>query len=318
MSLTNILLALLLSQAFLQVYSQQQNKYEGTFAGESVCPGQFSMVNVNNDFQSVEQSAIVKAVADSFSIATSSVDSAQSEAAAVSKLVLEVTARAVATVDARIHSPKPGCWSIAYGEAEARAIATSVVDAISEGIAQAAGPDVAAFAFASAETRQRSVADAIASVAILLAAGDGSGTKSGSGTAVAEAKAIAINCALAYAYSAVFEGSEAEVTAIAEAGCLAPPALPGPIGIRSLGYICDCYGEGQETPAGCGQWGGYDNICYVSASCFCAQTSEMYPSYKWRYCGDTLDTMKNWLGKQDKDNNILPFEGANGYCPYED
>eukprot|EP01025_Chloroclados_australasicus_P069427 TRINITY_DN97_c0_g1_i3.p1 TRINITY_DN97_c0_g1~~TRINITY_DN97_c0_g1_i3.p1 ORF type:complete len:318 (+),score=42.08 TRINITY_DN97_c0_g1_i3:390-1343(+) len=317
MSLTNILLALLLSQAFLQVYSQQQNKYEGTFAGESVCPGQFSMVNVNNDFQSVEQSAIVKAVADSFSIATSSVDSAQSEAAAVSKLVLEVTARAVATVDARIHSPKPGCWSIAYGEAEARAIATSVVDAISEGIAQAAGPDVAAFAFASAETRQRSVADAIASVAILLAAGDGSGTKSGSGTAVAEAKAIAINCALAYAYSAVFEGSEAEVTAIAEAGCPAPPALPAST-TRQLLPTCDCYGEGQETPAGCGQWGGYDNICYVSASCSCAQMSELYPSYKWRYCGDTLNTMKNWLGKYDKDNNILPFKGANGYCPEED
>eukprot|EP01025_Chloroclados_australasicus_P033134 TRINITY_DN3372_c0_g1_i1.p1 TRINITY_DN3372_c0_g1~~TRINITY_DN3372_c0_g1_i1.p1 ORF type:complete len:315 (+),score=44.40 TRINITY_DN3372_c0_g1_i1:135-1079(+) len=292
------------------------SKYEGTFAGESICPGQFATVNVNDAYASIEASAIVQAVAESFAIAADSVSSATSEAASVARLVLTVTARAVATVDARINSPKPGCWSIAYGEAEARAVATAVVDAIAEGISQAAGPDVAAFAFSSAESRQRSVADAVASVAILLAKGDGSGFLSASGTAVAEAKATAVNCALAYAYSAVFEGTQADVEAIAEAGCPEPPPLPKDSGSRGVSP-CGCYGEGSSTPAGCGSWSGYDEICYVSPACSCALSSDQYPGNKWRFCGGSLDIMKSYLAKYDKDNNIFPYGGENGYCPNE-
>eukprot|EP01025_Chloroclados_australasicus_P069510 TRINITY_DN9823_c0_g1_i1.p1 TRINITY_DN9823_c0_g1~~TRINITY_DN9823_c0_g1_i1.p1 ORF type:complete len:476 (+),score=41.34 TRINITY_DN9823_c0_g1_i1:2-1429(+) len=289
---------------------------ELTFVGESLqCGGIFAQVEVKDDFQEVNQQEIITAVAQSFAIVEDDSGNAIAAAQSTAEKVLEVTAEAVATIDAKINSPAVGCWAIAFGRAEAVAIATAVVEAIAEGITQAVGEQVSADAFARAEDKQQSVAEAIATVALLLVQGDGSGEQTGSGRAVATAKAVAVNCALAQAYAQVIDGTEAEIVALVNAGCpeedrttVAPS--------RSPGFACECVGNERGFPRDCGPWGGANNICFVNNpnSCQCSVASTLYDGQSWRFCGSTLKDMKTYLSFSDSQNNITQTQSGYGYC----
>eukprot|EP01025_Chloroclados_australasicus_P053079 TRINITY_DN620_c0_g1_i1.p1 TRINITY_DN620_c0_g1~~TRINITY_DN620_c0_g1_i1.p1 ORF type:complete len:440 (-),score=74.11 TRINITY_DN620_c0_g1_i1:225-1544(-) len=287
-----------------------------TFVGESSeCEGVFAQIEVKDDFQAVDETVIIGAIAESFAIVGNDSESAIAAAESTAVKVLEVTAEAVATIDAKINSPAAGCWALAFGRAEAVAIATAVVDAIAEGITQAAGEQVAAEAFAQAEAREFSVNESIATIALLLVEGDGQGERTKSGRAVATAKAVAVNCAIAQAYAQVIEGNDALIVAIVNAGCPEEDRTGDAIS-RSGSVACECVGNERGFPRDCGEWGGADKICYVNMpdKCACAVASAQYPGQKWRFCGSTLETMQTYLYVQDRDNDINRTESGFGYC----
>eukprot|EP01025_Chloroclados_australasicus_P013434 TRINITY_DN1632_c0_g1_i2.p1 TRINITY_DN1632_c0_g1~~TRINITY_DN1632_c0_g1_i2.p1 ORF type:complete len:513 (+),score=63.52 TRINITY_DN1632_c0_g1_i2:718-2256(+) len=297
------------------------DKIEVTFSGEDVnCNGLLASVVVSNAVAEVNAEEIVTAVAESFAEVINE-GSAIAAAEATSTKVLEVTAEAVATIDAKVNSPYPGCWAIAFGRAQAVAIASAVVTAIAEGIAQGVGQgvdgsQVAADAFARAEDTQESVAQAVATVALLLVRGDGSGEATGQATAIAQAKAVAINCALAQAYAEVLDGTQAEAAAIVEAGCPVQPAAAIVPASRSTVDPCECVGSSDVTPNNCAAWGGAQNICYVTdpEGCTCAMRSTEFDGQKWRFCRSALEKMQGYLTVDNSTNDIAATPSGYGYC----
>eukprot|EP01024_Parvocaulis_polyphysoides_P022447 TRINITY_DN20783_c0_g1_i1.p1 TRINITY_DN20783_c0_g1~~TRINITY_DN20783_c0_g1_i1.p1 ORF type:complete len:340 (-),score=52.55 TRINITY_DN20783_c0_g1_i1:162-1181(-) len=253
----------------------------------------------------------------------SGVVKAVSEAVAESafgKLVLEVVARAVAQVKADINSPSPGCWAIAFGKAEAIAIAKATITGVSQGFAGVLTGDTLLKAQAAVSNVEQDIEVAIERVALRLEDGSGGGRDSKTKTAVAEARAVAINCAIAQAFAGIADGvSEAEV--LVQVGC--PSDLPTAAFIApamlEVPSDCNCLQvSSQGAPSLCGKWGDQqngDNICYVPSSCMCAQDSLQYSGLKWRYCSNTLQTMKNWLDFEDDTNEISIRQGEFGYCP---
>eukprot|EP01023_Acetabularia_acetabulum_P054766 TRINITY_DN621_c1_g1_i10.p1 TRINITY_DN621_c1_g1~~TRINITY_DN621_c1_g1_i10.p1 ORF type:complete len:326 (-),score=89.28 TRINITY_DN621_c1_g1_i10:249-1226(-) len=303
-----------------------EKKIESTFVGEVVdCFGTSVSVVVDDAFVQVDDSALVEAIAQSVATAQTSKDSAVAEATSIGRKILEVTAKATGKVTADINSPAPGCWAIGFGRAQAVAIATAVVDAIASAFSAALSPEVFTSAIAKTKTREQDIQQAVQQVVLLLAAGDGRGKDFKQAEVTVIAKAQAINCALAEAYGEIFQGTQAEASAIAIAGCPQGRAetLPGliPRAVGSQLEACACVSKSFErlTPAGCGIWGGADSICYVKdpSLCWCAQSSSILSGEKWRFCDASLADMKKLLNFDDLPNDIIKTGEGFGYCPLQ-
>eukprot|EP01025_Chloroclados_australasicus_P013002 TRINITY_DN16202_c1_g1_i4.p1 TRINITY_DN16202_c1_g1~~TRINITY_DN16202_c1_g1_i4.p1 ORF type:complete len:398 (-),score=29.91 TRINITY_DN16202_c1_g1_i4:466-1659(-) len=310
---------LLVGFVVVTVRGQAGKQFQGTFSGESgTCDGIYTKMNISDSTAEFDRIGIVQSVANSFMLAKTGVDNAQAEALSIGKLVVQAVTQAIADIDAEINSPNPGCWAIAYGETDAASVTSTVTEAIFEGISLATNQDVAATALEYAQLRGQNITDTVASVVLLLASGDGSGIRTAQTSTTDEMKAIQIGCVLAYAYAEVFNETETEATEIVEGVC--PTVSVSPLATIDTGsgsHSCACLKRKGTVPAGCGSWGGHDNICYVQAPhlCSCAQSSLVYSGQKWRYCGPTLEKMMSWLSIEDGKNDIQQHQGSYGYCP---
>eukprot|EP01024_Parvocaulis_polyphysoides_P049063 TRINITY_DN471_c4_g2_i1.p1 TRINITY_DN471_c4_g2~~TRINITY_DN471_c4_g2_i1.p1 ORF type:complete len:324 (-),score=75.28 TRINITY_DN471_c4_g2_i1:581-1552(-) len=302
------------------VQGQPSGKVEQVFVGErDNCRGLSAKIDVQNAFAEVNGEEIVRVVAEAFANALEDVEVAKAEATSIGVKVLTVTAEAVANIKADINTPNQGCWAVTYGKAEARALATAVVEAVAEGVGFALSPDATALAFATASTKAESIEEAVASVALLLARGDGTGSHSQSASATATAKATAVNCAIAHAFAEAYKDNQASAEVIVQAGCpFSVQPFASNVAKANLETPCACLSvERSGAPAGCGALGGADQICYVQdpSRCSCGQKSVVHRGQVWRFCGKTLSIMKSQMDFDDESNDITRVEGNFGYCP---
>eukprot|EP01024_Parvocaulis_polyphysoides_P020412 TRINITY_DN19549_c0_g1_i1.p1 TRINITY_DN19549_c0_g1~~TRINITY_DN19549_c0_g1_i1.p1 ORF type:complete len:315 (-),score=59.96 TRINITY_DN19549_c0_g1_i1:271-1215(-) len=278
-------------------------KYEGVFLGEGInCAGTSSKVITSPQTVVVQEEAIVRAVGEAIAEGVSEVEAQPEEWAVTSaaekssKKILEAVAEAAAQVQAEINSPNAGCWAIGYGRAEAVAIADVTVTAISEAFAKAGEESQVRV---NSESVENDVQSEIKEVVMRLQDGRGGGFQSITKKVTASVKATAVNCALARAFAQIVE-EKTQAIVQASAGCqvLEPFRIPPDF----IG--CECVRQNDfGAPNLCGQYGDKENgdyICYTSSNCFCSQQSLRYPQLKWRYCGATFDTMKQWLNAEDK------------------
>eukprot|EP01026_Neomeris_dumetosa_P007767 TRINITY_DN1240_c0_g1_i11.p1 TRINITY_DN1240_c0_g1~~TRINITY_DN1240_c0_g1_i11.p1 ORF type:complete len:421 (-),score=82.76 TRINITY_DN1240_c0_g1_i11:400-1662(-) len=303
----------------------EENFVERVFKGEGVnCDGTFAQVAVSSEQVVRTEEEVVSAVAEAVASAADIVDSPESAVAAAesaSEAIVEVVAQATASVAAAINSPAPTCWAIAFGKAEAVAIANATVTAISQGVAQAIGGDDELLAEVEtvAQSVSNNVTTSVEQIALLLLDGSGQGKQSERKDVTAIAKATSINCALARVFARIVDG-EAETIVLTTAGCLEPPtALPAEV-VAVDG--CECLEEAWgPLPAGCGQWGDRENgdyICYVKDPdmCDCDWGTDRFPGVNaaWRYCGPTLRTMQTYMNFDDVDNEILSTPSGFAFC----
>eukprot|EP01023_Acetabularia_acetabulum_P034299 TRINITY_DN321_c2_g1_i1.p1 TRINITY_DN321_c2_g1~~TRINITY_DN321_c2_g1_i1.p1 ORF type:complete len:354 (+),score=71.44 TRINITY_DN321_c2_g1_i1:759-1820(+) len=305
---------------------QDIGKFEGVFLGEGlgICEGTSAIVEINEERVVKSEQDVIEAVSKAITeeiqqvVTNSDTDTVLAAAETSSKKILQVIATAVASVSGSINSPSEGCWGIAYGQAEATAIANATVSAIAEAFAAVNTQDASAEVFASSV--QQDIQAVVEEVALLIADGSGGGEIHDSRTVVANATAQAINCALAKALGGIIDG-EAQAIVLAATSCeitgfgriVRPPPQP-----EMFTVGCPCISlSSLGAPAACGQWGETaDYICYVKSGfmCPCAVPSKRFDGLHWRYCGPTLKMMQQWLGLKDDQHEIQPLPSASAYC----
>eukprot|EP01026_Neomeris_dumetosa_P019231 TRINITY_DN17739_c0_g1_i12.p1 TRINITY_DN17739_c0_g1~~TRINITY_DN17739_c0_g1_i12.p1 ORF type:complete len:471 (-),score=69.56 TRINITY_DN17739_c0_g1_i12:574-1800(-) len=298
-----------------------ESKFEGVFKGEGIgCDATSANVLITNDFVVESKEGVVEAVREAIALSAQEIIDSPTEDTVIVKayeftrLILEVVAKAEAYVKIDINSPQPGCWAIGFGKAEAVAIAEATITGVAQGFAAVLNGDKLRKVQDAVNNVEQDIQVAIEKVALRLEDGSGGGIQSQTKTAIAEAKAVAINCAIAQAFAGIADVVSEAV--LVQVGCDEPvPALARFVEDTD----CTCVQTtSQGVPSQCGKWGDEqngDNICYVNSSCSCGQDSLKYSDVKWRYCGDTLGTMKNWLDIEDIDNEIYSKFGEYGYCP---
>eukprot|EP01025_Chloroclados_australasicus_P013180 TRINITY_DN16254_c0_g1_i1.p1 TRINITY_DN16254_c0_g1~~TRINITY_DN16254_c0_g1_i1.p1 ORF type:complete len:454 (-),score=64.26 TRINITY_DN16254_c0_g1_i1:365-1693(-) len=303
----------------------QENFFEGVFKGEGVnCDGTFARVFVSSEQVVRTEEGVVTAVSEAIAQNTGSVTDVPTAVAAAqdsAQLIVEVVSEAAATVTGFINSPAPTCWAIAFGKAQAVAIANATVTAIAQGIARALeGEEVLAQVETVVQSETSDIAISVETIALLLADGSGGGFQFESKSARAVARARAINCALARAFAQLVEDGEDEAIVLTAAGCdevpIPEPELPPVDG-------CECMDESMgQVPGGCGKWGDIENgdtICYVKDpdNCPCAWATDRYENSGayWRYCGPTLEAMQGFLNFEDTSgNDIIGVPSGSAFC----
>eukprot|EP01024_Parvocaulis_polyphysoides_P073852 TRINITY_DN952_c1_g1_i6.p1 TRINITY_DN952_c1_g1~~TRINITY_DN952_c1_g1_i6.p1 ORF type:complete len:449 (-),score=42.92 TRINITY_DN952_c1_g1_i6:1687-3033(-) len=292
-------------------------KYEGVFLGEGInCGGTSAKVVTTPRTVTVSNETIVSVVANAIAEAVSEVEGDPTEltvnraAQESSRKILQVVAKAVAEVSIEINSPNPGCWAIGYGRAKAVAIAEATVTAIASALAKA-GDGV--LVQVDIEITTNDVQEEIKEIVLRVYRGWGGGFRSESKKVTSYAKATAVSCALARAFAQIVK-QKYQAIVLVQDKCFSSHSDRGYYDYRG----CECVWQNSHgAPNLCGQFGDEENgdyICYTSQECFCAIKSERYPQLKWRYCGSTLDTMKQWLNVEDSKNEITFADDGNGYC----
>eukprot|EP01024_Parvocaulis_polyphysoides_P073849 TRINITY_DN952_c1_g1_i2.p1 TRINITY_DN952_c1_g1~~TRINITY_DN952_c1_g1_i2.p1 ORF type:complete len:425 (-),score=52.01 TRINITY_DN952_c1_g1_i2:64-1338(-) len=295
-------------------------KYEGVFLGEGInCGGTSAKVVTTPRTVTVSNETIVSVVANAIAEAVSEVEGDPTEltvnraAQESSRKILQVVAKAVAEVSIEINSPNPGCWAIGYGRAKAVAIAEATVTAIASALAKA-GDGV--LVQVDIEITTNDVQEEIKEIVLRVYRGWGGGFRSESKKVTSYAKATAVSCALARAFAQIVK-QKYQAIVLVQKKCFTSQASKTGLDYRG----CECVWQNSHgAPNLCGQFGDEENgdyICYTSQECFCAIKSERYPQLKWRYCGSTLDTMKQWLNVEDSKNEITFVDDGNGYCTGE-
>eukprot|EP01023_Acetabularia_acetabulum_P021431 TRINITY_DN2124_c2_g1_i3.p1 TRINITY_DN2124_c2_g1~~TRINITY_DN2124_c2_g1_i3.p1 ORF type:complete len:466 (-),score=106.16 TRINITY_DN2124_c2_g1_i3:306-1604(-) len=304
-----------------------ENFFEGIFKGEGVnCDGTFAKVDVTSEQVIKTEEEVITAVAEAIATNTETVNDVNSAVAAAqtsAEKILEVVAEAAASVSGFINSPAPTCWAIAFGKAQAVAIANATVTAIGQGIARAVEDDEIV---ASVETEVQNQANdlqvSIETIALLLVDGSGNGFQFDRKDARAVARAKAVNCILARAFAQLVGNGQDETIVLTQAGCLeSPPPTPLPPPVDVTG--CECIQQAMgDVPGGCGKWGDFQNgdtICYVKDPdrCPCDWRTDRYDGTGmfWRYCGESLRTLQQYLNIQDdSSSDILGVSSNFAFC----
>eukprot|EP01026_Neomeris_dumetosa_P038376 TRINITY_DN3127_c0_g1_i3.p1 TRINITY_DN3127_c0_g1~~TRINITY_DN3127_c0_g1_i3.p1 ORF type:complete len:502 (-),score=64.85 TRINITY_DN3127_c0_g1_i3:1048-2553(-) len=309
-------------------------EFEAVYKGEGVnCDGTYANITLISEEVVESEEGVAEAVALAIADAQIIIQESQQKQEAIiaqanvtAKVVLNVVARAVASVIGEINSPNEGCWAIGWGKTQAVATANATVRAIALGVAEAFKSDEEFVAVeAAVESVENDIRTAVEGVMLLLADGSGVGVLKDSRSVQAEASVQVVNCAFVEVFGAIL-GEEALAGAIAEAGCFQEFSERGD---RTATDGCACVTPATNSGVVsnyCGIYGDLengDNICYVvdPSSCPCAQTSVKYAGSNleaWRYCGQTLLQMQTYLGFDSSDQDITSKVSGYGYCSPQD